>query len=324
MATTNFPFGITSGGTPVVGGIGDIPFNGNFYFVDYVNGADGNDGSSATPMKTLQAAHDRCIDGNNDVVIIVGDGTATGSQRLSTTLTWTKNATHLFGMCSPTEYSQRARIAPVSGTTAFADFVTVSGSGCYFANFQVFDGFATGTTNQIAWADSGSRNVYQNVHFAGMGDTQSATDTGSRSLKLTGQESVFQNCTVGIDTVTRTVANASLEFASGATRHIFRECTFPFMTSSATVVGIKTAAASAIDRTIRFERCSFENAVGSTSTTMTGIAIMAASAGGLLLFKDCTAVGINNFGYDATTNGQCYIDGAVPNGNTTGIAVATA
>jgi hypothetical protein len=324
MSYTNFPNGITSLGVPVVGGIGGIPLTGNWYFLDYVNGADGNEGTPDNPLKTLAGAHARMTAGNNDVAVIMGDGGTAATQRLSETLAWTKNACHIIGMTAPTGIGQRARIAPVAATTAFANFVTVSASGCIFVNFSVFDGFDTGTTNQIAWTDSGQRNYYWNVQLGGMGDAASAQNTGSRSLKLTGSESTFDTCTIGLDTVTRTVANASLELSGAATRNVFRGCLFPVYTSSATTVIVKTAAAAAIDRFTLFEGCKFLNASGSGSTTMTGVAIMAASAGGYLLFKDCTTVGISSYGYDAATKLQAYVDGAVPTGATTGIAVAAA
>ena len=37
--------------------------------------------------------------------------------------------------------------------------------------------------------------------------------------------------------------------------------------------------------------------------------------------KDATLVGITEFGTDATTRGQIYIDGGTPTAATTGIAV---
>jgi hypothetical protein len=324
MTTTNFPNGITSYGMPVLGGAGGIPFTGNYYFVNYATGADGNDGSASSPMKTLSAAYTRCTSGNNDVVFIVGDGGTAASQRLSATFTWAKNATHLIGVTAPTAIAQRARIAPLAATTAFASFFVVSGSGCMFANFSVFQGFDTGVASSIAWTNSGSRNYYANVQFGGMGDAASAQNAGSRSLKVTGSENTFDGCTVGLDTVTRTAANASLEMSGGTTRNVFRDCLFPTYTSSATSVAIKVPAASDIDRFALFDRCVFINAVESGSTVMTGVVMMAASAGGMVLFKNCTSVGATTYGYDATTNGQAYVDGAVPTGATSGLAVATA
>jgi len=198
---TNFPNGITSFGVPVLGTIGGLPFTGNYYFVDPVNGADGNEGTPELPLKTLYGALAKCTAGNNDVVVLMGDGSSTGSARLSTalaqtidssatagTLNWNKNATHLIGVAAPTMVAQRARIAPPTGTYTQATFnslafINVTASGCYFANLSVFCGFSTGANGMIAWTDSGSRNAYSNVNIFGMADSTSAAGANSRSLK---------------------------------------------------------------------------------------------------------------------------------------------
>jgi hypothetical protein len=326
MALTNFPNGITSFGVPVIGGVGGIPFTGNYYFVDPANGADGNEGSVELPLATLDGALDKCTAGNNDVVILIGDGATTNTARLSATLTWDKNATHLIGITAPTGVAQRARIAPTAGASAFTPMVNVTASGCYFANFSLFHGFGTGTTAQICWVDAGGRNYYENVNFGGMGDAASAADAGSRSLKISGTtgENTFVRCTVGLDTIARGAANASLEFASGTPRNRFIECMFPFQASAGTPLGILTSAAAAMDRWQSFERCVFINNVESTSTTMTALVTLAASSGGLVLLKDCTTVGVTDLFSDATTAGQMYVDGGAPTAATTALAVAPA
>lgn len=324
MALTNFPNGITSFGVPVIGGVGGIPFTGNYYFVDPANGADGNPGSVELPLATLAGALAVCTAGNNDVVILIGDGSTTNTARLTATLTWNKNATHLIGITAPTGVAQRARIAPTTTATAFTPMVNVTAQGCYFANFSLFHGFGTGTTSQICWIDAGGRNYYENVNFGGMGDAASAASAGSRSLKISGTtgENTFVRCTVGLDTVARGAANASLEFASGTPRNRFIECMFPFQTSAGTPLGILTSAAASMDRWQSFERCVFINNVDSTSTTMTALATLAASSGGLVLLKDCTTVGITDLFSDATTAGQMYVDGGAPTANATALAVA--
>jgi len=339
MTLTAFPNGISSFGIPVLGGFGGLPFTGNYFFVDPVNGADGNPGSSELPLATLYGALAKCVSGNNDVVFLVGDGTSTGTARLSTagaqtidstattgTLTWNKNATHLIGITAPTRVGGRARIAPPTGTYTAATFnatafVNVTGAGCLFANLDVFCGFSTGNASMIAWTDAGGRNAYINVNIQGLGDAASAQGTGARSLKITSSENTFTDCVIGLDTVTRTVANATLEFASGATRNTFQCCDFPFQTSAATPLGIIVSAAAGIDRWTKFDRCAFINNVQSTSTTMSALATLPASAGGLLLMKDCTLVGITEFGTDATSRGQVYVDGGTVTAATSGIAV---
>jgi len=339
MALTNFPNGITSFGVPVLGNIGGIPFSGNYYFVDPVNGADGNEGSADYPLATLYAAINRAVSGNNDVIVLMSNGAASGTARLSLalaqtinssatsgTLNWNKNATHLIGMTAPTRIGQRARIAPPTGVYTAATFgadtfINVTGAGCLFANIDIFVGFSTGSASMIGVIEAGGRNAYQNVNIQGLGDAASAGGSAARTLKITSQENTFTDCVLGLDTVARSAANATVEFASGTARNSFIGCTFPFQTSAATPLGIIASAASSIDRFQLFQQCTFINNVQSTSTTMNGLATLPASAGGLLLIKDSTMVGITEFGTDATTRGQIYVDGASVVAATSGIAV---
>lgn len=308
------------GGMPITG----FPFTGNAIFLDPVNGSDGNSGYGATQAKaTLAAAYALLRTGRNDYIVVIGDGATTASIRLSAGFTWAKNAAHMIGIAAPNHISQRARLAPTAAVAGFANFFTVSGNGCYFANLQFFHGFDTGVAAQICTTVTGSRNVFENCHLGGMGDQESADDAGSRSLKISGggQENLFNNCVIGLDTVTRGAANASIEFAGGAPRNRFTNCIFPFQTDAATPLGIIVSAAAGSDRWQLFENCLFINNIKSTSTVMTGLATLAASMGGLLLFKNCTLVGITDFGTDATSLAQIYVDGAPPTAATSGIAV---
>lgn len=342
MALTNYPNGLSSFGIPILGGAG-IPFTGNYYFVDPARGSDGNRGTSPrSAFATLYKAHSAATAGNNDVVYLIANGAASGSARLSTalaqsvdstattgTLNWTKAATHLIGIAPPSlTGGNRARIAPPAGTYTQAtfgsgNFVVVSATGCYFANCGLFNGFSTGGTNQICWTDSGGDNYYDGVRFGGIADAASAADTGARSLKITGAtgENTFNNCVFGVDTVTRSVANASIEFAAATPRNTFIGCILPFQTSNAGVLGILGTGANCMDRMQIFERCSFVNNIKSTSTQMTVLASLTnASPGGLIEFKNCTMIGITKFG---DTNGlaNSYIDGGAPSAATSGIAV---
>lgn len=337
---TNFPNGISSFGVPVLGTIGGLPFTGNYYFVDPINGADGNEGTTELPLKTLYGALAKCTAGNNDVVVLVGDGTAAGSARLSTalaqeinssatagTLNWNKDATHLIGVAAPTNVAQRARIAPPTGTYTAATFnsdafINVTASGCYFANLSVFCGFSTGSASMIAWTDSGGRNAYSNVNIYGMADAASAGGANARSLKLNGGgEHTFINCTLGGDTVARGAANATVELAGGTARNSFIDCVFPFQCSASTPIGLKVGAAAGMDRYALFKGCSFINNVGSTSTTMSALATLAASAGGQVVIQNSLSLGITEFGSDATSLGQIYVNMSAPSASAGGIAV---
>lgn len=341
---TNFPTPFNVGGVPTMGMAGLPLTNGQVFFVNPATGSDGNPGSSSEPLATLYRAHYLCRDGKNDVVVLVGNGQASGSARLSLanaltvdsaatagTLNWTKNATHLIGMCAPTRVAQRARIAPPSGTYTQAtfgsgNFVVVTGSGCIFANLSVFNGFSTGGLNQIAWTDNGSRNYYENVNIYGAADAASAADTGSRSLKIGSGgsgEHTFVRCMIGGDTVSRSVANASLEFAGATPRNTFVDCVFPVRATNAAVLSILGTGAGCIDRWQDFEQCRFINAMGSGATAQTVIASMTnAAPGGLLLMNRCTLIGDANTNWgDTNALAVMYVDGGSPTAATNGIAV---
>lgn len=301
---------------------------GNVYYLDPVNGLDTNSGLATNQaVQSLSAAYGLCTSGNNDVVVLMGNGLASGSARISSGFTWSKNATHLLGVCSGTRFSPRARIAPPTTATAFANFFTVSGSGCLFSNIEWFHGFGTGVAAEVCMTITGSRNKFIRCAFSGMGDTTGATDTGSRNLILSGGgEHDFVECTIGIDTVTRTGANASVEFKSGTVRNTFQNCYFPiYQGAGGASLIFYTAAAAACDRWQWIQDCYFLNAIESGATTETDLSTMAAASGGGLFFRDCTICGITNYGHDATTRGQIRVDGGAPAANTTisqtGIAV---
>jgi hypothetical protein len=297
-----------------------FPTQGNSYFCDPAAGADSNDGLTPTSAKrTLAAAYAMCASGKNDVVYLLSDGATASTARLSANFTWAKSATHLVGVSSGVNISNRSRIAPTAAVTAFADFFTVSGSGCLFQNIQFYQGFDTGVAAEICVTVSGSRNHFVGCHIAGMGDAASATDTGSRNLKVSGGENQFDDCTIGIDTVARTVANGSIELSGGAARNVFRNCMFPLYATGAGVFVFIAAAAAAIDRFTLFDRCTFLNSIKSGSgTAITGACSLAASAGGLLMFRDLAMVGCTALGADATSKAQIYTFGPA-NGTSTGI-----
>lgn len=296
---------------------------GTTYFLDPVNGSDGNTGLTPTSaFQSLSQAYGACVAGKGDTVVLMSDGTTAATARVDAAFTWAKNNTHLIGWSSGVNISNRSRIAPTATTTAFANFFTVSASGCRFDNIQWFHGFNTGTTSAIAVTVTGGRNKFSSCHIAGMGDAASAGSAGSRCLKISGTgENQFVNCTIGIDTVTRTAANASVEFAGGCPRNEFIHCYFPFMTSAATPLGVIVSAAAGSDRTQFFENCIFDNAIKSSSTVMTALSTLAASMGGMHVYRFCTMVGITDFGSDSTSLAQIYVDGPSVVAATSGIAV---
>ena len=288
---------------------GGFGTTGNIYYCDPVNGNDANNGQSqiATgagqggPVATLAQGYALLRNGFNDVLVLIGNGQSTGSARI-TTFTWSKNAAHLIGICAPSAVSQRARIAfpTTSGLMVTAAFFTVSGNGCLFQNLSFFQGAGAGQTGiaaAICLTVSGQRNAFLNCDIEGMGDTTASADAGSRNVKITGGETYFGHCNIGLDTVVRTNANASVEFASGTARNYFENCTFPFDSGDGATLGILGTGAACMDRWQLFKFCTFINCIKSGATAMSVLgSVTNAAPGGLLAYHDCVLIGITKFG----------------------------
>lgn len=311
--STNFPNGITSQGVPTIGAGGLLPFTGKYFFVNQTTGLDGNSGSAQSPLQTLDAALGQCTAGANDVVFV------TGTISLTATQVWNKNFVHLIGLAAPSA-NPRARLSS-SGSSVFTPFVNVTAQGCIFANLGTFYGFDSASA-QICWAEAGQRNFYSNVVFQGGGHATAAAHVGMRSLTIgaSGQgENVFENCIIGLDTITRSAANASLEFLGGTPRNIFRSTIFQALTSDAAACHM-TAGASAVDRWQTFEDCLFINGVKSSGTTMTVANKANAAPGGMFVLQRCTSIGATKWG-DAGFLANSYVDGGAPTAATSGLGV---
>lgn len=290
---------------------------GNVY---YVNPAAGNDiGPGTTPQtafQTLGAGYAALTEGNNDVLVLIGNGLSSGSARLSAAFTWAKDAAHLIGICAPSSISQRARIAPFTGAAqaAFANFFTVTGNGCLFSNVSWFQGFTAGVAASICLTISGSRNVFLNCDIEGMGDATSAASATSRNLKIVGPagENRFAHCNIGLDTITRTGANASVEFSGATVRNSFEDCTFPFYSGDGNTLGILGTGADCLDRWQMFKNCAFMNCIKSGATQMTVLASLTnAAPGGFFLLYSCISVGSTKLG-DTNALANTYVLGPTP------------
>jgi hypothetical protein len=327
------------GGSPVGFNLPFLP-TGSVFFVDPANGSDGNSGKKPSQaFSTIYKAYAMCTAGKNDVVVLIGDGSTTATARLSLanavaansaattgTLTWAKNATHLVGVTAPAT-NRRARLATPTGTYTQSTFnalplITVSASGCYWSNISIYSEFSTGANGEIALNITGGRNTFNGVDVLGPASTAAIQGASTRTVKISGTgENNFYGCQIGLDTATRTAANASLEFASATARNTFVDCTFPFQTSSATVLGILGTGAGCVDRWNRFKSCRFINNVASTSTTMSALAsFTSASPGGLLLFEDCTLAGVTEWG-DTNALANSYVSMPASSASAGGIAV---
>jgi hypothetical protein len=321
MALTNFPNGITSFGVPVLGNIGGIPLTGTYYFVNPATGSDAYDGTSPeTPFATLPAAYNATTAGNNDVIVLIGDGSTAGTARLTSTLTWAKNATHLIGVTAPTMISQRARISHSTTATTNFKLMNVTASGCIFSNFSLFQGVGQASTDEQLIDIAGDRNYFGNVQFGGMGAANGAGRAGSYSVYLNdGDENTFDGCTFGLDTISRSAANASVKFAGQSQRNVFQNCLFPMYATATSPWFIDANSVGSIDRFQLFKGCSFIN---TGTSTVAAVVNFNASQGGTIVLDNCTVAGASK--WTASATGTVVVSGPVPNGATSGVAVTAA
>ena len=258
---------------------------GNIYYVDAGSGSDNNNGKTrASALATWSAAHDAMTADQDDVAVIVGSN-ATGRTAETETLTWSKRRTHVLGNVPSRRINSRVGLgtaAALTGETTTAVF-TLTGNNCSFTNIS----FADFNNNNILVEVQSSYNSFHNVHFQGMGHTDSANDANGRSLLLTAsEENEFVNCTVGLDTVTRSAANSSLELTGSCARNKFIDCDFPLYGDDAAATWVKADTGNAYERFLNFENCRFTNASLGSSTVIT-----------------------NGMDLSTTGNGQIYIDG---------------
>ena len=286
MSLTNFPNGITSFGVPVYPG--PIPSQGKAIFVKPSTGSDGNSGlDPSQSVKTLTKALSLATANQNDTIYMFAESNtaADTTDYQSATLTWSKDLVHLVGVGAPVAVSHRSRIAQLSTATGVSPLVDVTADGCIFTNIQIFHGVAD-ATSLICLRVTGTRNVFQNCHIAGVGDvTMSAA--GACSLKIDGgAENVFRNCVIGLDTIARDADVAEILLDTNATRNLFEDCIVQGFISAAGYTGVTVADSTGIDRWVIFKNCLFMTNSSNFGVTQTQVmSIPAISQGKIILMN---------------------------------------
>jgi hypothetical protein len=304
MGLTNFPNGLTSFGMPVTPW--GVPFckDSQYFFVDPAYGNDGSAGTFDSPLATVTEAEDRCIADQHDTVFVIArDMTAANTTTyLTAALAWDKDLTHLIGIGTQSALSQRARIAQYSSTTGLSPMITVSASGCTFKNLQIFQG-VDDNTSLINVKVTGGRNYFENVHFAGGGHATMAIDGGCSLFLDAAEENMFNNCTIGVDTIGAATGYAPLVFDNEAKRNIFKDCRFIVEATATTVFFFEVLAADGVSHWNLFDGCFFYNA-SSSVTIAEGAQLPAITTNGILLMKNCMAHKITK--WDNDDRGKLY------------------
>lgn len=269
---------------------------GKTYYVKPNSGSDGRSGR--TPKRafaTLQKAHSVMTAGQNDVVYQFAESNSADSttNRVTTasaaTFEWSKDLCHIIGVNAGGMIGQRSRIAFDSDFTAAVPLFTLSANACLIANIQFLAGVAD--SNPLgAFLLTGERNRIVNCHLAGIGDD--ANDiAGAYSVKLTGDENVFEDCTIGLDTTARgTNINSGLLVDGAATRNMFQDCLFTAFLEHATKhVHVRLNDTTAIDRWLWFKNCLFNYESANYAAAGTGVMKIPNLTQGRIIVQNCMA-----------------------------------
>jgi len=238
-----------------------IPFgkDARYYFVDVANGSDGNDGFTPdSALATLAAAEAKCVANRHDTVFFIARAAADNP---AAAITWDKDYTHLVGIGSELPgLGQRCRVVGATAT-ALTNTITFAGNGCIVRNMQFGNEYATGAMG-VAIV-TGIRNLFENVFFM----VPFSTTATSYSLKISGGENTFRNCTFGQTTSVRTAATRNIWLCKGAgdnQRNKFIHCEFLSWSSVTTHVLVYTDDDINNEGfSIQFDNCLFANLNGS-------------------------------------------------------------
>lgn len=280
-----------------IAGMVGLPSVGDIFYVDPTTGSDTtNAGKSVEDaFASVSGALSAASADNDDVIVIAGTG-STGRTTEAAAVAWNKRRVHLIGNGAPRQMNSRNGVGVAATDTASA-FV-ISSNNCIFQNIS----FAAFVDADVLVEVTGEYNTFNGVHFQGIAHATPASEAGARSLLLTGAgENEFNDCVIGIDTVTRAAANASLELTGSCPRNIFRHCLFPVYTSNAGAFWVKADTGNCYERFLMFEDCMFTNATLGSSTAMTVGMKLSNTGNGQVYFKNSRWYGATDL-TDVVTN----------------------
>ncbi len=266
---------------------------GRLIFCKPSSGNDGASGATAQKaVKTLAQALSLATANQNDIVVLMAESNtaANTTDYQSTTLAWNKDGVHLIGINAGNFVGQRSRVALISTYATAGNLITISANGCKFTGLEFFAGVADVNPTGCMQI-TGQRNHFKNCQISGMGNANNDI-AGAYSLYLNAAaENTFEDCYIGLDTVTLgAAANSQIKCASAATRNLFRKCIIATYTNHATNNNFLRAPTGSLDRDIIFEDCLFKNPIDAASTLLTQAMIVASDAGGSVVLWGKTSV----------------------------------
>lgn len=307
---------------------------GKTFYVKPNSGSDGRSGlSPRRAFATLQKALTVMTAGQNDVVYLFAESNSAGSttNRVTTasaaTLDWNKDLCHIIGVNNGGMVGQRSRIAFESDFVSAVPLFTLSAAGCLIANIHFFAGVADANPTGC-FLLTGERNRIVNCHIAGIGHNDNDI-SGAYSVKIDGgDENVFEDCVIGLDTIARgTAANSGLLMDGSATRNMFKDCFFTaFLEHATNHVHVRLNDTTAIDRWLWFKNCMFNYESANYAAAGTGVMKIPVLTQGRVIVQNCMAFSDahgTTVKWDVDDSDRIFIDmNPTPAADTAGVARA--
>ncbi len=267
--------------------------------VQYVKGSTGSDGHSGKrpdrSVKTWGQAQTNIAADKNGVIYFVAESNSAGSTNIvlpaASTFTFSKNGVKVQGINQNGIIGHRSRVTIAADATNVTPMITWSASNSSCANVHFIYAEAD-ADDKGCFNVTGERNYFYRCHFAGIGsDTQDVAD--AYSLKIDGDENLFEQCVIGLDTIKRgTGDNSELVMATQATRNVFKDCIF-LTYAEATGHQFAKIPANSIDRFLLFDNCKFINSGlhGGTAVEMDEALEVGEAPGGTIILHNCALYG---------------------------------
>jgi hypothetical protein len=291
-------------------GIGPLT-NGNKYYLDPVNGSDGNDGlSPKTAMKTLPAAYAMLTANQNDILFVFGGAS---SINLLTNFKWNKNFTHMIGVSARLHNGGRVRITHGFNNSVNTAYIfEMAARGCIFRNihFQFGRGSANNLIGFALTYNGNACNEFDNCDFEGMlNATEAAAAYQVVQIGTGSQDNTFRKCRFGQWTVEASLASGyEVNFIGGGSGNAvtyFEDCTFMAASTSASHSFINAGVNLGGDSSmVLFKDCRFIQTMGANTLT---VAIVPPTTGFVLL-QGCVGRGITDY----STTGNAHVQVTMP------------
>ena len=300
---------------------------GDMYFVDYRNGADGNDGLSwGTAFRTYSRAVSAVTSNNNDYIFIDGDSTVVETAMV----TLSKNRVHTVGMNGVLgHYGAGAKISSTvtAGATNICTFIN-TGVRNTFTGVK-FINRSTVTEGIYSAIEAGEYARYIGCEF------YKATDldqTGAADLVCNGDSPMFYGCTIGssANAISGAIIRANVLFTKGiggsgkVSRDVrFENCILWRRSSNVANRFVYGANATDIERFCVFKECEFLNAKNAAAVPAQNVAFGASLTIGEVLLLDCASM---NAATAMSTTTGVFIQGYTPDstGAAAGIPIQAA